>query len=244
MELISINPHNLWGEMYKQPRVMSLTHLFDRYPDTYGKLALEHPETYKIQDNSIIEMGNTFKIDHMVEVADKYHTQELILPDGFPRGDDTCKLVEEALNWMVQHNRIGDYKLMGVCHGVDYNDFTSTFNYLNSIKEIDVLGIPKVLQRWLPSKNRAELAHIFTKTDKEIHFLGEWFSLRNLIEMPSELKNRVRSCDTCLPCLTIVENKTIFEDRDGTIDLEKDYPEITLEKYNQVLNKYTELDRG
>lgn len=243
MNLISINPRNLWKEMYDQPQVMLLTHLFDRYPDEYGRLALEHPEVYKIQDNSIIELGNTFKIDHMVEVADKYHTQELILPDGFPRGDDTRRLVEEALNWMVQHGRIGDYKLMGVCHGLDYDDFTTTFNYLNSIKEIDVIGIPKVLQRWLPTKSRDELAPIFTKTDKELHFLGEWFSLKNLIKMPKELKDKVRSCDTCLPCLSIVENKSIFDDRDGTLDLEKEYPEITLDLYKSVLGNYTAFSK-
>ena len=244
MNLISINPRNLWKEMYDQPQVMLLTHLFDRYPDEYGRLALEHPEAYKIQDNSIIELGSTFKIDHMVEVADKYHTQELILPDGFPKGDVTCKLVEEALNWMVQHGRIGDYKLMGVCHGVNYDEFTSTFNYLNSIKEIDVIGIPKVLQRWLPTKSRDELAPVFTKTDKELHFLGEWFSLKNLIRMPKALKERVRSCDTCLPCLSIVENKSILDDRDNTIDLEKEYPEVTLEEYSRVLKVYYDLSNA
>ena len=239
MELISITPKNFWKEMYKTKHVMLLAHLAE--DEEYVRLAKSHPECYKICDNSIIEMGETFTIEKEFEAAEKLEAQELILPDGYPSGKKTQNLVLEAIDWLKNNNKLGRFKLMAVVHGQNVEEWLETFNLFNSIKEIDVLGIPKVLQTWLSTKNRLELAEIFTKTDKEIHLLGEWYNLQNIVDIVnSKYGDKIRSCDTCLPALEAIQNKHIWEDREGTIILHEEYPELTKEKYDKVLKEYYE----
>lgn len=237
MELISITPKNMWEEMYKTKHVMLLAHLAE--DEEYVRLANSHPECYKICDNSIIEIGETFTIENEFKAAEKLGAQELILPDGFPNQKHTIELVLESLDWIKKNNKLGRFKLMAVCHAQNKEEFIEIFNLFNSIPEINVLGIPKVIQTWLPTRNRLELAPIFTQTDKEIHLLGEWFNLQNIVEIAnSKYSNKIRSCDTCLPALEAIQNKHIWEDREGTIILHKEYPELTKEKYDKVLEEY------
>lgn len=235
MQLCGITPVEKASWMYKDKIVMLLAHLAKH--DSYVQEALNHPDNYKICDNSIIEMGSTFSIDKLVEAAEKMGCQEIILPDGYPRGDVTRKLVLEALEWLKEHNYIGKFKIMAVCHGRDYEEWLETFNLFNSIPEIDVLGIPKVLQRWLPSKSREELAPVFTNTDKEIHLLGTWFSLEEEVNMPKELRARIRSCDTCLPFYYATTGESIMEQRKGTVDLEGHY-DVPEYAYERVWDEY------
>lgn len=242
MQLINISPKNKWKEMFQQPMIMGLTHLAMEYPE-YKEMALNRPkDSYLIMDNSIVELGETVSLQDILDNAEKVKADEIIIRDGFPKGPLTRKLIQEDIEYLRENNLANKFKIMAVSHGESMEDFITTFNFINSIDEITCIGIPKVLQRWLPTKSRLELAEIFTQTDKEIHLLGSWYNLQEQVDfMNSKYRDKIRSCDTCLPSLLAIQNKHVWEDREGTIDLEKDYPELTDASYNKLMAEYWSL---
>lgn len=239
MQLISIEPKNGWKWMFKQSMIMGLTHLVKKYPE-YKEMAKNRPEgSFLILDNSIVELGESVTLQDILDAAKEVNADEIVLRDAYPNGPKTILRIKEDIEYLRKNNLTNKYQIMAVCHGESVEDFKATFDYINSVPEITTIGIPKVLCKWLPTKSRLELAEIFTKTDKQIHLLGSWYNLGEQIDFAnSKYSNRIRSCDTCLPSLYVIQNKLIIEDRDGTIDLEKEYPELTKEKYNRVLEYY------
>lgn len=215
---------------------MLLTHLVEKYPE-YVQEALKHPDTYKILDNSLIELGGAVSIERVVKAAEQVKADEIILCDVFKDADGTIENAKNSIAWLEKHNLLGKYKLQAVVHGSTLEDFERCFNTLNSMPEIDVISIPKVTSsyEWCIDNKRASLFHIFKNTDKEIHFLGSWYNLEEIYNVSRTVWERVRSVDTCLPSLYVIQNKHVWEDREGTIDLEKYYPELTEEKYDATM---------
>ena len=72
---------------------------------------------------------------------------------------------------------------------------------------------------------------------KEIHFLGVWYNLGELLNLGNDVWDRLRSADTCLPSLYAIQGKKIIQDRDGTINLERDYKELTEESYDLIMQE-------
>lgn len=239
MNICSICPVNKSYLMYEDsPMVMLLTHLVEKYP-SYVEEALKHKYTYKILDNSLIELGDALSMERLIEAADKIKANEIILPDVFKDGKATLESAKKSIEWLKEHNLLGKYKLMAVAHGTTREEFKKCFNGLDSLKEIDVIGIPKVMASmpWIKDRNRKNLKDIFMASSKEIHFLGSWYNLAELLNLGNDVWDRVRSADTCLPSLDIIQNLTFVQDRNGTIDLEKEYPELTDEKYRLFMGK-------
>lgn len=234
MNLCSIVPVNHADWMYEMPDVMLLTHLALKYPE-YKELASKK-SNYKILDNSVIELGEAFDISKVYKVAKEVGANEIILEDCYPDSTKTIEAIKRSLKWLKDNNRLGEFKLQAVCHGANEEEFKKTFDFINTCDEIDVIGLPKVLSTWCGE--RWKLYHIFKNTNKEIHFLGSWYNLKEIYSMPKEVWNKVRSCDTCLPSLYAIQSKHVWEDRDKTIDLEKDYPELTYDKYSRVLEEF------
>ncbi len=244
MYLCCINPKNAWSWMYRGSVVMLLTHLVEKYPE-YVSLALEHPNTYKILDNSLIELGGALSMDRLIAAADCIKADEIILPDVFKNGPATATEARKSIEWLKDKGLLGKYKLMAVCHGNNFNEWEQCFNNLKNMPEIDVIGVPKVTSTWLPERSRECLYKYFKDTEKQIHFLGSWYTLKEITNIEEEVFHKVRSVDTCLPSLYAIQNKHVWEDRDGTIDLEKAYEELTVEKYDAVLLEYEkELDKN
>lgn len=237
MDFCSINPKGAWEWMYEMPRVMLLTHLVERYPE-YVRLAKDHPRTYKILDNSLIELGGALSMGRLVRAADAIDADEIILPDVFKDGPATVESTKEAINWLKEKHLIGKYKLMAVAHGNNEKEWKECFDTLNKIPEVDVIGVPKVISTWIPNRSRGSLFHIFKNSKKEIHFLGSWFNLAELCELQLEVKSKVRSVDTCLPSLYTIQKKDFHLDREGTIDLEREYTELTKKDYEALINNF------
>lgn len=202
---------------------------------------------YKIMDNSIIELGNAFSFEDLIECALECEVDEIILPDVFKKPEESNKLGEECIikyKKMIEENpNIKFPKLMMVCHGNNLEEFKSSFEHINSIKEINTIGIPKVTSTWCG--NRSNLYNIFKNTDKEIHLLGCWYTLREIGSFSKEAFNKIRTIDTCLPALLSLTTDDPFIDRnlERTIDLEND--KINLENYNKImynLNKEFDLE--
>ena len=236
MEVCSICPRNGWEWMYEKPMVMLLTHLVEKYPE-YAELAANRdPSIYAMLDNSIVEMGSAFSMDRIYNAAKLIGADEIILEDDYPNGPGTIEAIARSIKWLKDNNHIGEFKLQAVCHGQNEEEFVKTFNYINSIPEIDVIGIPKVLSKWCG--DRASLAKYFLNTDKEIHFLGNWFQLGEFLRLPPEVKAKVRSADTCMFALSVIQDKDFYEDRDGTIDLEANYGVLTKEAYDSLLDRF------
>lgn len=236
MKLVSITPKNLWEQMFDQPIVMGLTHLVMKYPE-YKEMAKNRPtNSYLILDNSIVELGESVKLQDILKAADEVNANEIILRDAYPLGAPTRQRIQEDIDYLREHNLTKKYNLMAVCHGENKEEFIKTFNFINSIPEITCIGIPKVLSKWCG--DRKELANIWMNTDKEIHLLGSWYTLGELISLPQDIRLVVRSCDTCLPALNVIQNIGVYDNRNGTIDLEKEYPELTEERYNSMIDTF------
>ena len=231
MKFCSITPLKNSNLMYENDYVMLLAHLSKKSAD-YVDLARKN-KNYKIMDNSIIELGSAFSMEDLIKEALKCDVNEIILPDVFEDGAGTVKVVKESIKWLYDHNLIGRFKLMAVCHGKGPKELYDTYMALNSIPEVDVIGVPKVLSTWMPSRVRgAEFMAL--NTNKEVHLLGCWFTLKELTELSRDC--RIRSMDTCMPALLSIYKMGLFEDRAGRkIDLETD--EVNIDEYNKLMEK-------
>ena len=236
MQLISITPKNGWEWMFEQPIAMCLTHLVKKYPE-YRDMVKNRPSNcYVILDNSIVELGESVSLQDILNAADEINADEIILRDAYPNGPRTIERIKEDIQYLKNNNLIGKYKIMAVCHGENLEEFKQTFEFINSTPEIDVIGIPKVLSKWVGE--RSKLSNIFMNTNKQLHFLGSWYSLKELLDLPKNVWDKVRSCDTCIPSILAIQHKTIFENRDGTIDLEDNYPLLTKDKHDEIIKNF------
>ena len=231
MRFISILPIKNMDELFNQYTVMLLAHLSQKYPE-YAKRAAEY-DGYKIMDNSIIEIGEAFTMEDLMKEADKCKVQEIILPDVFNDGEATVEKVKESIQWLHEHDYIGKYKLMAVCHGKNMKELLKSFNILNNIPEIDVIGLPKVLYLWMGY--RIDFARQIAKnTDKEIHLLGCWETLREYMDRDLSF---IRSTDTCLPALLTKYGLTPRSKRGyRKLDLENDEVDIT--QYRKLMKDF------
>lgn len=239
MYFCSIMPKGAYHLMYENAcAVMLLTHLVEKDPE-YTKLAVDHGDVYKILDNSLIELGGALSMERLVAAADKVNANEIILPDEFKNGAETVKKAKESIKWLKENDRLGDFKLMAVCHGTSYKEFKKCFKQLNRMKEIDVIGIPKVMCSfdWV-NKTRATLYPIFKKSKKKIHFLGSWYNLQEFIDLPKNVYDNVRSADTCLFALDTIQKLDFHEDRKGTIKLDRIYPEFDEDIYRDLMQRF------
>jgi hypothetical protein len=209
---------------------MLLAHL-SKKSENYRNLA-RNSNRYKIMDNSIIELGESFTLENLLKEAKECDVDEIILPDVFMDGKRTVEVVRQSVEWIRDNGYLGKYKLMAVCHGKGPKEFADTFKELNNIPEIDVIGIPKINSTWMSSRVR-EAEHIAELTNKEVHLLGCWSSLNELKEISKNSK--IRSIDTCLPALLSIYGMDVFDDRNGrTIDLESS--EVNIGNYRKIMN--------
>lgn len=229
MKFCSITPLKNTDLMYENEYVMLLAHL-SKIDENYVEYA-RNSKRYKIMDNSIIELGEAFSMEDLIKEAEKCKVDEIILPDVYLDGERTVKKVKSSIEWLRNHNLLGKYKLMAVCHGRGPKELSDTFHALNEIPEIDVIGIPKVLTTWVTSRVKGAEYMAFNTT-KEIHLLGCWESLKELKELSPNSK--IRSMDTCLPALLSIYGMKTFENRNGKkIDLET--AEVNIDNYRKIM---------
>lgn len=234
MKFCSILPIKNMDLMFEQPdMVMLLAHLSAKYPE-YAKKAKEY-KGYKILDNSIIELGEAFTMESLMAEAERVGADEIILPDVFRDGEATVKKAEGAIQWLKDHDLIGKYKIMAVAHGKNASDFDKAIEAFKNMREIDVIGIPKVLTA--SGVDRVDLAgYARNKTGKEVHLLGCWSTLGEYLRR--DLSN-IRSTDTCMPALIAYYGMGPYAYRyDRKIDLEED--EVDPDKYREVMRRFRE----
>ena len=207
MKICNIMPLSYNYLMYSGDMVMLLAHLASTY-EKYKKEA-RSSSLYKIIDNSIIELGEAFTLSDLIKEARDVKANEIILPDSFQDGKETIKLVKKSIAYLKEHKMIGEFKIQAVAHGKTTDRFIDSFIELNNMKEVDVIGIPKVLTKDLGSRVKAmrEVLKRGIKINKEIHFLGCWESFNEIKEMDKDMFNLIRSMDSCLLALLSMRYK-------------------------------------
>lgn len=242
MKLINIVPVKNMPDFMNQPMNMFLTHLVLKNEE-YRKMAQEYTG-YKILDNSLIECGSAFSIEDVCKAADLIGADEIILPDVYKKASETISLVCSSIKWLKEHRTeawLRNHKLMAVAQGDNPESWTRCFNTLASIKEISVIGIPKVVSNTIYSRDLFENAWLthprFRSKDLQIHLLGLYFNFKELKRYIRP--DLIRSCDTCHLSYLAKNKMGLYETRpDGeTIDLENDY----VESYEYLYTDYNDL---
>lgn len=227
MYLINIFPLGNICMEYQQNMHMFLTHMVEKYP-TYAKVAQDAPG-YKILDNSLIELGDAVSVERVIDAATHIRADEIILPDVFQNGPETIKAVQNALNTLHKMFPKGDwpFKLMAVAQGADEKEWYDCYKYLLEMREVDVIGIPKVLAKMHPQGRPYFVNELCNPFAKPHHLLGVWYSLSELAEYNHP--KQIRSCDTViLGYMAKYGMCSVGTRPDGfTLDLEKDVVDYT-----------------
>lgn len=221
MKFAHIVPVSNMEAIADQEYSMYLTHLVEKYMN-YTKIAKAN-NGYKILDNSLIELGDAVNLDRIIRAAYMIGADEIVLPDKFLNGTETIRRVTNALDELTKLRELGNFKLMAVVHGSNVEDWCKCFDYLNNIKEIDVLGIPKVTSTLHPAGRYEFVKFAIDNTHKEIHLLGMWSSLIELFYYRG-YGRFIRGVDSCLPALIASKNQAFsyIRSKGETLDLEKD----------------------
>ena len=198
---------------------MALTHLVEQ-DDKYATFMFNE-STYKILDNSLIELGGSVSLERVLRAAKRINAHEIILPDVFLDGPATIKAVKQSLEDLVALGLLGKYNLMAVCQGKDAKEFRETFEQLSAMPAIDVIGIPKVCAKLHPA-GRPYFEGLWLYGSKEIHLLGLWYGWEELWRYKDPM--RIRSVDSCMSAFQAKYNLPWYATRpDGfSIDLVKD----------------------
>lgn len=223
MKLCSIVPTNKKKLMLGRDYNMLLSHIILDNPK-YAKWVKNNlKDSYKIVDNSIVELGEAFNMEDLLRAANEVDANEIILPDVFRDGESTIEKAKESIVMLKNSKYWGRFKLMAVCHARSKEEFEKNFKELEKIEEINVIGIPKVTSEW---GNRNDFKELYLNSNKEIHYLGCYDSFRELIEIVNDedVYNKIRTIDTCLPSLLCIQDKKWYEKRNRsyTIDLQRD----------------------
>lgn len=210
---------------------MLLAHLKDEYHLTRDV----QRNCYTIMDNSLIELGGAVNIDAILEAAEKLNPDEIVLPDVYCKGRENYECILNSINELRVKGALGKYKLMAVCHGENISEFEHYFNLIKRIPEISCIGIPKVAATiFHGNRNNAEYLWQQDCT-KEIHLLGCWDSLIEILGYEHPAK--IRSMDTCILSLLARDNiQSIYSDRpEKSIDFHND--NINVDLYMSFWNK-------
>lgn len=234
MKLCSIVPIKQKEWMNDRPYNMLLAHLA-KTDRSYARWASVN-KSYKIMDNSIIELGKAFSLTDLLKEASVCNVQEIILPDVFQDGPATIELAKKSYNEICNSPYRGRFKLMVVCHGKNEKEVIDSFTKIEALPFVDTIGMPKVIGSW---GDRNDYKELYKKSKKKIHYLGCWYSFKEIIEMDNELKARVRTVDTCLPSLLALQGKKWDEDRDLSYTVDLIHDNIPKKAYKQILSDFT-----
>lgn len=192
-----------WGpqNIRKRPFHMALTHLVLQSED-YANLfqELTGDGRYVILDNSLMENGHTaLGFDKVLDAAKRINASEVVLPDVWLNADAT---VQSANNTLLEClDKPIKQKIAAVVHGTTKREWLWCYDRLVEMSGIDVIHIPKVMDKYWPG-GRAALLHFMSNSGlisdrHQYHLLGIW---NDPIELIACRKlHWIRSCDTALP---------------------------------------------
>lgn len=229
MIICSIVPNNLCEWMYDKNYAMLMTSAFRdmQHRQKYIAEAIDREDCYKI-----LKADCEVTLEEFFADAQEARVNEVIV---------SYAELADYLDYMREHKLVGHYNLQVVCDGQNLEEFQSRFSYLESLPEVDVIGLPKSLSAWCEGANRGSLFEIWGHSSKKIHLLGFWYSLKELLDMPYDYLQKIRSADTTIFALNAISGTHALQDRQGVLHLEHEYKELIKPIYDLVCLEYYRL---
>lgn len=229
MIICSIVPNNVCEWMYDKNYVMLVASAFrdEAHKQKYIAEAIDREDCYKI-----FKADCEISLEEFFADAQEARVSEVVVPYA---------QLTTYLEYMRAHGLLGRYALQVACDGKTLEEFREHFNHLESIPEVDVIGLPKNLSAWCEGANRGSLFEFWGHSTKKIHFLGFWYSLKELLDMPWEYLGKLRSADTTVFALNALSGCSVLHDRQGVLCLEHEYKELVRPLYDQICNEYYRL---
>ena len=133
---------------------------------------------YLILDNGAVEKnGHSVPMRDIVLAAILVKPTVIVLPDFLFDGERTLDEFENAVkspSFQFLKRVQPDVKIAAVVQGVDQDEWYTSFEILNSLAGLDMLGIPKVTGQTFGVRWKA-LDRISRKVKKPCHLLGVWW---------------------------------------------------------------------
>ena len=98
-------------------------------------------DKYKILDNGAYENKYPVPIEELVEKACLIGADEIIIPDVFMECDETLKLLDASLKYLIEHDLDGEFKLMVAPQGKTNAEYMKCLGVMQATKEVDVIGL-------------------------------------------------------------------------------------------------------
>lgn len=179
MKVATILPQTYLNHVQHDTYHMCLANLIgepgmEEYTNFYREQA-NHPAKYVIMDNGLIE-GNPRPISELVAKAKSLQADEFILPDVFRDGIATLEAIDAAYEEACS----SDIRMMAVPQGNTLDEWLNcACEIIGSFREVEVIGIPKVLVDIAGRDGRLLAIEQLTKLSpmlkhKQIHLLGCW----------------------------------------------------------------------
>lgn len=259
MKLALIPPIDLLDWTCETDFQLMLPHLIgdERYDYTYAAHC-EDPEQYVILDNGAAE-GEEIAMYRLIEIAQKYGVDEVVIPDTIGDMLDTQEKAEYffdiwfADKWWGKPDRP---QLMYVIQGKTLDELKQSAAYALDDLRVDVIGIPRhVLTSLNQGNGNANSRYFMTQwiatkpNPKPVHLLG------GNPKYPCELRSYpwpkiVRSTDTSSPFNFSYENKVlrvgnVVKRPEGYFDLPWDaFQPDKLHQNVEYLLKWTGAERA
>jgi hypothetical protein len=151
----------------------------EEYTDFYRST-----DKYKILDNGAYENKFPVSIEELIEKACFIGADEIIIPDVFMDCDETLKLLDSSLKYIIQHDLDGHFKLMVAPQGKTNAEYMKCLGIMQAAKEVDVIGLSFLVvaqcfkeisacEDVLPNRQMlTKLIQLLGFHDKQYHLLG------------------------------------------------------------------------
>ncbi len=158
---------------------------------------------YTILDNGAYESGGT-PVTHrqLLDAAELVEPNEIVCPDVMHDGPATADLTRQFLGILAEEGLRDRYALMGVPHGSSLEEWMRSFQVLNAMKEISVIGLSRLSVRrsWgaygaFPRVTCAKALLPLLGVGKALHLLGGDHNFPQELRLLAD-EPRVRSADS------------------------------------------------
>jgi hypothetical protein len=157
-------------------------------------------DRYTILDNGAAE-GPAISWNQLAILADKWHVNEVVLPDKLGDAEFTIEVARQA-GPLTAPLRERGIKIMAVVQGQTLAEVMKCVYAYAGWEHIDVIALPRILNKNFMSTSRVRLAESLAEdpllSHQTIHCLGAYYPFPTEIKSLAQLPN-VRSMDTSMP---------------------------------------------
>lgn len=187
MRLALIPPVSLIDDIFNTNYQMVLPHLDDEHYTTAYMSARKRGD-FLILDNGAAE-GETPRFEALMDIANDYMVNEIVVPDVLGDMQQTLKCVEDFGHFITNPSVSyqDGYGFMGVVQGRTMDEIYQCLDLYNSLDWITTIGIPRILLETLDSpESRVGVARFIAEN------YGPRFSMHLLGTSPRHIRELSR----------------------------------------------------